>query len=244
MSNYYQEFDWPGRPRLRVRFTLIELLLVIGIIMILISLLLPALKKTREVAKSIPCLGNLRQITFAVINYAGDYNGWTVGYHYQTFGQATKKTWNYHLSVTTDYLAAKYAGGDPATNSILCCPAAQKGSDHSLPATNYGFNATLAVVYADRAANNKVVWQCNVTHTLIHLNTVTVPSALAALGDCGVATYSVGYLYLPELRHAARSANYGFFDGHAENLKMEEIFYSPARVWSGDVKFPFYYDKQ
>ena len=61
--------------RRRRSFTLIELLIVIAIIAILASMLLPALNQARERAKSISCVGKLRQIGQAANLYVGDYAG-------------------------------------------------------------------------------------------------------------------------------------------------------------------------
>src|SRR5438552_14972499 len=61
--------------RRRRAFTLIELLVVIGIIGALMSMLLPALGRAREQAKTIQCAAQLRQIGIALNSYAVNNRG-------------------------------------------------------------------------------------------------------------------------------------------------------------------------
>ncbi len=75
----------PKTIRERCGFTLVELLVVIGIIAVLISILLPALNRARDAAQRVSCLSNLRQVATVLRFYANDNRDYVpIGYRNNT----------------------------------------------------------------------------------------------------------------------------------------------------------------
>src|SRR5438046_331950 len=71
-------------------FTLVELLVVIGIIGLLVAILLPALGKARDSAQTLKCLANCRTLGSAFQMYANEHKGWLP---YPTTSQGEPMLW-------------------------------------------------------------------------------------------------------------------------------------------------------
>jgi prepilin-type N-terminal cleavage/methylation domain-containing protein/prepilin-type processing-associated H-X9-DG protein len=121
-------------------FTLVELLVVIGIIALLIAILLPSLNKARQSAYRVKCVSNLRQIGLAMFMYTNDNRGLFPGSsraNYQAindfiYWQQPAIAWNRGLPIDASHhtpqqdqdlgALVRYMGGhfDP---NVWTCPA-------------------------------------------------------------------------------------------------------------------------
>lgn len=231
----------------RQGFTLVELLVVIGIIALLISMLLPALGRAQESARTVSCLSQMRQIGLAATNYMVNNKGYLPPSYYYSLSQpATNIS---YFDIMQAYLPKT------AAKSIWTCPSAIDGTTNQFPIT-FGANRRVHVWYwVDKPV------PAGQTAQLMRSTKVKRTAEVVALADASQASgvYTTGgwldFSDFPDIAvqaNAARSlntlpgwsansdnvgnnyhiryrhgkntrANVLFVDGHAETVRKDQL---------------------
>ena len=224
-------------------FTLIELLVVIAIIAILAALLLPALKKAKDMSKRAVCASNLHQIGVAMIGYMQDNNGWIPPY-VNTYGAATWDNyyWYTHLMLYMGQSPLQAPGTDPHWIGItwLRCP-----SDSVVQPSN----ATYAINFADWPPGSQSV--SSVGSAPRSPVSSSLPPSTFVIGDGYRAIYSpshwtwnsdfdgdgvpdsstgVAPYNLADPRHG-KGFNFVFIDAHVEWVSIKDFVSNRNNMW-------------
>jgi prepilin-type N-terminal cleavage/methylation domain-containing protein/prepilin-type processing-associated H-X9-DG protein len=137
-------------------FTLVELLVVIGIIALLISILMPALSKAKAQAHRVACASNVRQLAIALTIYSRDFNGW-LPFCNAGAPPPDRTGWLYTQNrLTTPRAAANAESGAVfrilRTTRVFRCPADADGTSDPFAGSIYPLTSyTMNVCFGDRS---------------------------------------------------------------------------------------------
>jgi len=203
-------------------FTLVEALIVMGVIALLMAMLLPALSQARNRAQRDQCVANLRQLGLGLqVMVANDH-----AYPLLFKNSAGIGTWMEQLAI--DGLACSQPLTNFIRHGIWQCPSPVwlKPDTNALPIA-YGYNVG-GVVSDESADLNFGLGGAPSTGKPTRESQVICPADMIAMGDVfsqrPALTREPAYGYRPANRRHQGRGNVVFCDDHAESLKLKTLF--------------------
>lgn len=195
----------------RQAFTLIELMVVIGIIAVLSALLFPAVNKARSSADAAQCMSNLRQLHLAYMQEVQD-NDMTLPWSYY-YDESTSWTEKYAASLGGNW---QLSDGGARLASATGCPAQRKKLKLGPNKRTFAINLPLT--------DNSVTGNLN---SPPKLSFFAQPSKTVLLADGppkSATSTQNGFNSLNKLVECIHSGrgNVAFLDGHVESLSQEQ----------------------
>ena len=212
----------------RKAFTLIELLVVIAIISLLVSILLPSLQKARDLAKSVVCMNNCRNIGIGQMQFVNEHDGMLLPAasidRYEPSGPTVPEhDWYKELEFIMGGPAPDYDADDRPDWQE--CPSKQF-PEMKCWTVGYGFNYS----YFGHDTRNKVGYEANNTGAFSQIESVSIPAETIIIGDSRDSVtdpdFTHKYIYMSptawmnRVRHM-NAANYLLVDGHVEPFAEE-----------------------
>ena len=191
--------------RCRAGFTLVELLVVVGVIAVLISLLLPALSKAMRAARAAQCLSNLRQIATAMVMYAQDNKGAVPGVVFNA------GPWNTYNALPYDCRPYQgYLYGYPSTPAGGINPAGKVSWYSSLGLLCFtGYMEWSPTLFCPgRDPSDPMSWDANTPNTANYKTSGGYNPGWKIDGN-GFATNFAGYLVATSTRSSDKVVNFG-----------------------------------
>ncbi len=204
-------------------FTLVELLVVMGLISLLIGMLMPALSAARQQAKTVQCLSNLRQLAVAAQNYVALNDGY-YPLAYCIYNSKHIENWDFSTFDGWKTVVPGLLWMGQTNMRVQQCPSFEgKSNTINDPYTGYNYNTSYIGGEQVGSTIRPPAKACQVRE----------PSRTALFGDGQWAMGADKYMRAPLLgpdgsgtwryagtqgfRHHGKT-NVAFCDGHAESL--------------------------